>query len=420
MLDCPVDQGCVEWVRKYLRDCVCNFRDKVSLTLGLVSVFSWGVAEVPQIITNFKEKSTEGISLAFLMTWVVGDVFNLLGCYLEPATLPTQFYMALLYTVTTLILVFQTIYYDYLWVYFHPELKQKHGEAEKLVTFDEETRRDPGVEGAGTSSPEVDGTVPSSTINVPHHRRASSRDLYYMSARSLASSYTPTVGSYFVGSRESAGQIQSFLRPPQGSVAAQEHPGHGSVSRADSVSSNSAGSFARTAAASISLVGTIGLSSNFLSGGLPRFAQAGLRLRHSGRSLLQTSGSKGYVITNYLKETQPDGPWGEVFGWCMAAIYMGGRLPQILLNIKRGTVEGLNPLMFVFALVGNATYVGSILVRNTEWAKIKPNLPWLVDAGVCVILDFFIICQFVYYASRAKREDPEQEEDKMGSYDLVR
>jgi uncharacterized protein with PQ loop repeat len=44
----------------------------VSLTLGLMSVFSWGVAEVPQILTNFKEKSTEGISLLFLTTWVVG------------------------------------------------------------------------------------------------------------------------------------------------------------------------------------------------------------------------------------------------------------------------------------------------------------------------------------------------------------
>jgi uncharacterized protein with PQ loop repeat len=68
---------------------------------------------VPQIITNFQEKSTEGISLLFLMTWVVGDLFNLAGCYLEPATLPTQFYMAMLYTITTLVLVSQTIYYDH-------------------------------------------------------------------------------------------------------------------------------------------------------------------------------------------------------------------------------------------------------------------------------------------------------------------
>jgi hypothetical protein len=59
-------------------------------------------------------------------------------------------------------------------------------------------------------------------------------------------------------------------------------------------------------------------------------------------------------------------------------------------QIKRGTAEGLNPLMFMFALVGNITYVGSILVRSTEWSQLKPNLPWLVDAGVCVLLDTFV------------------------------
>jgi hypothetical protein len=53
-------------------------------------------------------------------------------------------------------------------------------------------------------------------------------------------------------------------------------------------------------------------------------------------------------------------------------------------------LQGLNPLMFMFALVGNITYVGSILVRSTEWSQLKPNLPWLVDAGVCVLLDTFV------------------------------
>jgi hypothetical protein len=71
-LSCPVEKNCLKWMEVYLKDCVCSRRDEVSLTLGLLSVFSWGVAEVPQILTNYKMKSTEGISLLFLMTWVVG------------------------------------------------------------------------------------------------------------------------------------------------------------------------------------------------------------------------------------------------------------------------------------------------------------------------------------------------------------
>ncbi|KAF5201261.1 PQ-loop repeat family protein / transmembrane family protein, partial [Thalictrum thalictroides] len=65
--------------------------------------------------------------------------------------------------------------------------------------------------------------------------------------------------------------------------------------------------------------------------------------------------------------------------------------------IRRGNVEGLSPLMFIFALVGNMTYVASILVSSLQWSKISANLPWLVDAGGCVLLDTCILIQFVYF-----------------------
>ncbi|CAL0331842.1 unnamed protein product [Lupinus luteus] len=69
----------------------------------------------------------------------------------------------------------------------------------------------------------------------------------------------------------------------------------------------------------------------------------------------------------------------------------------------RKLLQGLNPLMFVFALIANVTYVGSILVRTTEWESIKANLPWLLDAVVCVALDLF----YVYYRNfrRSARND---------------
>ncbi|KAE8707718.1 hypothetical protein F3Y22_tig00110377pilonHSYRG00225 [Hibiscus syriacus] len=53
--------------------------------------------------------------------------------------------------------------------------------------------------------------------------------------------------------------------------------------------------------------------------------------------------------------------------------------------------------MFIFALIANATYVASILVRTTEWESIKANMPWLLDAVVCVALDLFITLQYIYY-----------------------
>ena len=83
MPTCP--QYCSQWARIYLKYCLCSMKDGVSLTLGVISVLSWGVAEIPQIITNYKKKSTEGLSLAFLLTWIVGwDISILLldSCFL--------------------------------------------------------------------------------------------------------------------------------------------------------------------------------------------------------------------------------------------------------------------------------------------------------------------------------------------------
>lgn len=153
------------------------------------------------------------------------------------------------------------------------------------------------------------------------------------------------------------------------------------------------------------IVGSLGLSL-YMSPRAPGGTTMGTT--HSGRDT--------WLVGDPFLQEEPS-PLGEVFGWIMAAIYMGGRLPQIWLNIQRGTVEGLNPLMFVFALVGNATYVGSILVRSMDWQQLKPNLAWLVDAAVCVVLDLFILGQFVYYYSKVKvEEDVSSSEQEAGPY----
>jgi uncharacterized protein with PQ loop repeat len=371
-----------------------------------MSVISWGVAEVPQILTNFREKSTEGLSLLFLMTWVVGDVFNLMGCYLEPATLPTQFYMAILYTMTTTILVLQTVYYDHLRVRWSgdrvtvkdlfPEIQKTDMEAQKQIPIPE----------AADEASETGGGVPASSqptsIRVPHHvhhphgNSAGSRDhLYYQSARSLASSYAQPVGSYSLsGARGSAGGgHHSYLLSREDS----ELPVVGSRPRRLSSASM------QSITTSVLMVGSLGLSMYTSP------------IRTGGNTLGTTHIGRSHTLARLFAQKEAS-PLGEVCGWIMAGIYMGGRLPQIWLNMKRGSMEGLNPLMFVFALLGNATYVGSILVRSLDWAQLKPNLAWLVDAGVCVVLDIFILCQFAYYYLKFKKLDEESSVEEAGPY----
>ncbi|KAK4584384.1 hypothetical protein RGQ29_022207 [Quercus rubra] len=342
---------CVRWVEKYFKDCLCNVKDDFSFGFGLISLVCWGVAEIPQIITNFQTKSGHGVSLAFLLTWVVGDIFNLVGCLLEPATLPTQYYTALLYTISTLVLVFQCVYYDYIPRRLkYRQINSKHEAEDKKKPLRPDKSDD--------SSIPIPRALPKTTTQ---------REYYYMSARSLAGSGTPP--------------FRTYLR------VAKSGPSTMALN-SDSSSEDEAAPTASKSSASqpMPIPRSVGYGA---------FLATSLNLPLKSNGLIQAY--VGLTGRKLLHEQGAENILGQSLGWLMAAIYMGGRLPQIWLNIKRGNVEGLNPLMFIFALVANVTYVASILVRTTEWDKIKANMPWLLDAIVCVALDLFIILQYIYY-----------------------
>lgn len=373
---CPVDQHCFQWASW----CLCSTRHGFSVGLGVLSVVSWCVAEIPQIITNYKKKSAEGLSILFLLTWIIGDSFNLFGCILEPETLPTQYYTAVLYAITTVILALQAVYYDHI----YPRLKSNKRRQEAVQAEAAERReRNWDTDTEKVSYVQKWGVDPSSTV--PSSSPNSYEELYFMSARSLAVSRTPPAGS-FLGSRSPVLDIEQrwFNEPLLG----------------EGRSPKSGTPKIKTMLCVVSLMTFLVGSHNHLqaerfeNNSVPRNRTRGMVLQ-VGRQLLEakaTSHSAGYSGL------------GSILGWGMAAIYLGGRLPQIYLNIKRGHTEGLNPLMFVFAVVGNTTYVASILVNSLAWVKIKPNLPWLVDAGGCVILDAFILIQFVYFHYRPRSE----------------
>ncbi|XP_011025700.1 PREDICTED: probable vacuolar amino acid transporter YPQ3 isoform X2 [Populus euphratica] len=336
---------CVRWVEKYFKDCLCSLKDEFSFAFGLISLVCWGVAEIPQIITNFRTKSSHGVSLAFLLTWVAGDIFNLVGCLLEPATL---------YTTSTVVLVLQGLYYDHVYRW----CRCRKTKDNQQVDDDQDPLKPKSADRSGISIPKASP------------RATSRRDFYYMSARSLAGSNTPP--------------FRSYLR------AAKSGP---SAVGLDNESSSD-----DEAAAPVSVSNTVSQPRPIpRSAGYGTFLATSLNLPLQSKALTQAY--IGYTGRRLLHEGggMDHSAFGQWLGWLMAAIYMGGRIPQIWLNIKRGSVEGLNPLMFVFALVANLTYVLSIVVRTTEWDSIKPNMPWLLDAAVCVALDFFIILQYIYY-----------------------
>ncbi|KAI3465010.1 hypothetical protein Pfo_021673 [Paulownia fortunei] len=357
---CPVERKpCIGWIEELFKDCLCNLKDEISFGFGVASLVCWAVAEIPQIITNYNSKSAAGVSLAFLSTWIIGDVFNLVGCILEPATLPTQFYTAVLYTTVTIVLALQCVYYNH----FLQWWKRSQKEANRVK--DETEPLEPMLQ---------DRTAATTNAPVEVPRR---RDFYFMSARSLAGSGTPP--------------SQFYIKARSGPPALEHHMDSSSEEEEEEEEDESVFPPPSTTAVVTQ------------PRAIPRpvrygtFISASANLPHLSRALRRAHGTE-FSGRRLLQEQElSENAYGQWLGWLMAAIYMGGRIPQIWLNIKRGSVEGLNPLMFVFALVANATYVGSILVRTTEWRMIKANMPWLLDAVVCVFLDLFIILQYIFY-----------------------
>jgi uncharacterized protein with PQ loop repeat len=125
------------------------------------------------------------------------------------------------------------------------------------------------------------------------------------------------------------------------------------------------------------------------------------------------------VVSNFLAQDVPDGDFhfldsvkeidvhynlGRVMAWCCAILYFTSRLPQIYVNFKRYSTDGLALVMFVCALMGNVFYVASILAKSTEPAYLYGALPYLIGSGGTIIFDLIIFMQFLTFPKRESTE----------------
>jgi len=111
---------------------------------------------------------------------------------------------------------------------------------------------------------------------------------------------------------------------------------------------------------------------------------------------------------------------GQIFGYLCAVFYIASRVPQLILNYRRKTTEGLSMLFFIFACLGNVTYVMSIFAYEPQCKheKCKPgesgriygrymlvNLSWLAGALVTLLMDLVVFCQYFYYSKNDTEDD---------------
>ncbi|KAE8186061.1 hypothetical protein CF336_g7144 [Tilletia laevis] len=93
----------------------------------------------------------------------------------------------------------------------------------------------------------------------------------------------------------------------------------------------------------------------------------------------------------------------QIYGWASALLYLTSRIPQIMKN-RKTYCEGLSMALFVFALLGNSTYVASIMLKSTDPEyHLLENASWLVGSLGVVFLDFIVLAQFVKYAPEREK-----------------
>lgn len=88
---------------------------------------------------------------------------------------------------------------------------------------------------------------------------------------------------------------------------------------------------------------------------------------------------------------------GQAFGYLSAVLYLGSRVPQILLNFERKSCEGISFLFFLFACLGNSTFILSVLAISFDKQYLILNASWLIGSIGTLAMDFIIFAQFFAY-----------------------
>lgn len=122
---------------------------------------------------------------------------------------------------------------------------------------------------------------------------------------------------------------------------------------------------------------------------------------------------------------------GQVFGYLCAVLYLGSRVPQLLLNYRRKSTEGVSLLFFLFACIGNLTYVMSIFAyrpvcsnrkhcrpgeaESIYWRYILVNASWILGSFGTLLQDSAIFIQFFLYKKVEVSLDEQREQPSVDS-----
>ncbi|KAG1444960.1 hypothetical protein G6F56_010089 [Rhizopus delemar] len=95
---------------------------------------------------------------------------------------------------------------------------------------------------------------------------------------------------------------------------------------------------------------------------------------------------------------------GRLSAWTCTVLYLMSRIPQILKNRRRQSVQGLSASLFICAACANFAYTSSILSHPKQTLEsLLEALPYLIGSAGTFIFDFLIFLQFIYYKNNSPK-----------------
>ncbi|GBG26009.1 Lysosomal amino acid transporter 1-like [Hondaea fermentalgiana] len=356
-----------EWIAYHLGECVYSGAEISSVIVGFSSIGFWIACQMPQIIKNIRKRSASALSKWFLLEWFLGDALNLTGALLTKQ-LPTQLATAFLFICNDCIMISQLTYYS---IYGVQE-------------GDDQGSSDPDDDAAGSE----DGNN-------------SLRTALLQNSQSYGTSNG--AGASSSGARYPVLQEGEELEESSEDGGAFESEGNHASSTSSRVLSLAALAIPLYSAALVQTqmqtTSKLGLTTGMSSNPVFMASDPAVSDIFGSHGVLPDCGAPASEVSKFANEV------GTLIGWISAVVYLNSRLPQIIKNWRRKSVEGLSFLMFFCAVMGNTTYGMGVLLRDSSWKSIHKALPWLVGSLGTLALDFFILIQFWCYSDHPTDED---------------
>jgi len=356
-----------DFARKIFSECLYTQKDALSFFIGLSSLFFWIFAQAPQFYLNCKLGRAKGLSLCFLLEWLTGDSLNLAGAFLT-GQVGTAIATSLLFVSMDITLATQYMCLE------RPCCRTYDEDEDGDEDTDEETHRE-----------ELDNPL----LNTPNNNYGGVGQERPERKRALYSVFLPIVmlGALTVGS---CGIVQLGSEVSLSQLAAQR----GSIMRSKRIGST----VGRSLLDAVDHRGEV-------DGGEVDGADGadGADGGSGGGNNDDDEGSPVHEVDPFQHEplpavdcdaTPPPSFVGKVLSWMSAAIYLLSRIPQIIKNYRRRSVQGLSPILFACAVLGNTTYALGIIIKGQ---RLMGALPFLIGSIGTLCFDATILFQFFIY-----------------------